>query len=267
MEDKNRLSPQELAELVSTSPGKFQEVDFGYHTDWNLDYLYDFFCCVQREDLADMIQKLLVIKWKEAHHYYETYSRAHNTELIKQLHQFEDDLISIRQTVREKRDEVERQKEWEQKWLKMAADFSETEQPQYDLSSVTRDVKFRQADLPIDLQSVVFFEDDETYSCFVADMQGPVKAWIDKHNKKDWNVVKFVCILHEWVPRRISIKLFSKLLSYIIPGIGEQEENMKKRHDANKANIANLHQSQYGKLRKDIEAIEECFADTLTMCA
>lgn len=267
MEVVNRLSPQELADLVITSPKKFQEVDFGYHTDWNLDYLYAFFCCVEDDDLADMIQELLMRKWKDAHHFFETFSQAHNNELINQLHQFQDDLVSIRRTVREMRDENEKRKEWEQKWLKMAVGTDETVLPQYDVPAVTGNVQFRQADLPEDLQKNVLFKDDQTYSCFVKDMRGPVKTWIDKHNKKDWNVVKIVCMLHEWIPRHIPVKTFSKLLSHLIPDVGDQEENMKKRHDANKVNITNLRQAQFFKLRNDIAAIEECFADTLKTCA
>lgn len=92
--------------------------------------------------------------------------------------------------------------------------------------------EYHMADLPYDVPSLFIFKDDVTYSIFVRCMY-KVKEWVDCHRKQDWNVVRFVLVLRSLLARKqATLKRFSKFLQHIFPGIGDQENNMKHRQDA-----------------------------------
>jgi hypothetical protein len=60
--------------------------------------------------------------------------------------------------------------------------------------------------------------------------------------------------------------VFAKLLIHIFPGMENQEENMKKRKDANKENVDTYATNQkLWKLKNDVEAVKACLANTIEM--
>ena len=97
----------------------------------------------------------------------------------------------------------------------------------------TEDVEYHMDDLPYDLRGIFCFNDDVNYTLFVKGMH-KIKEWIKIHRKQDWNVVRFVCIVRcILAKRKTTLKLFAKLLQHIFSDIGDQENNMKHRKDAN----------------------------------
>jgi hypothetical protein len=114
-------------------------------------------------------------------------------------------------------------------------------------------------DLPLDVQKQILITDDKVYSDFVTTMRGPIKVWIDKRRLQDRNVVRFVCRLRGIVTRKCSLSIFGKLLERI--GLGNQENNMKQRQDANKDERLNDYddperKQYFWQLKKDGDAVE-----------
>lgn len=136
------------------------------------------------------------------------------------------------------------------------SEISQTSQPSF---STDESVMYHLDDLPKDVQKQILITDDKVYSDFVTTMCGPVKDWIDKHYKQDWNVVRFVCRLRGIVTRKCSLSIFGRLLERI--GLGNQENNMKQRKDANKderlKDYDNPERKQYfWQLKKDGDEVE-----------
>lgn len=264
IKDENpRLSASELADLASSSLGDFAKLDIGYHSEWNYDYFYIFFYHIQSDQIANLTQRWIISKWKADHKVFESFGNATNSELTKQLHDFEDNITRIRELVREKREEEKLMDDLERE---MSSFGTITTTPSFELPSETGVTPYHMDDLPKDISNIVLLPDDKTYSCFVEDLRGPVKRWIDKHHMKDWNVVKFACMVHKIVARNTSVSAFAKLLKHIIPGIGDQEENMKKRKDANKERIDYYETNRdCWQLKNDVSAVDECLANTLEL--
>lgn len=136
------------------------------------------------------------------------------------------------------------------------SETSQTSQPTY---STDESIMYHLDDLPTDVQKQMLITDDKIYSDFVTTMCGPVKDWIDDHYKQDWNVVRFICRLRGIVTRKCSLSTFGKLLDRI--GLGNQENNMKQRKDANKDerlnDYDNPERKQYfWQLKKDGDDVE-----------
>jgi len=136
---------------------------------------------------------------------------------------------------------------------------SETSQTCQPTFSTDESVMYHLNDLPLDVQKQILITDDKVYSDFVTTMRGPIKVWIDKRRLQDWNVVRFVCRLRGIVTRKCSLSIFGKLLERI--GLGNQENNMKQRQDANKDERLNDYddperKQYFWQLKKDGDAVE-----------
>lgn len=182
--------------------------------------------------------------------------------------QFENKVDVIVEKIRQKRElELSLKKQLEE-WngvrhkkssttqINIPSEISQTSQPSF---STDESLMYHLNDLPMDVQKQILITDDKVYSDFVITMCGPVKGWIDKHHKQDWNVVRFVCRLRGIVTRKCSLSIFGRLLERI--GLGNQENNMKQRKDANKDERLNDYddpkrKQYFWQLKKDGDDVE-----------
>lgn len=228
----NKYSAQELGEIINATPYKLASVDIGLCTDWytNVDYMELMLTNVKDVELRKQVCEYILLmqdrqthqehhpkvcQWSEESHMYVPYVKdlknilhsiqvriIHNNEVNAKLHAFA--------------------MEWSHTNDMVQPSYSEshTDAPQYFLN-----------DLPVDVKNQIMISSDTLYSNFVSTLQGPINNWISKRNKKDWNVVRFICRLRGIVSRTCSIRVFGKLLEFL--NLGNQESNMKQRPDAN----------------------------------
>ena len=148
---------------------------------------------------------------------------------------------------------------------------SETSQTCQPTFSTDESVMYHLNDLPLDVQKQILITDDMVYSDFVTTMCGPVKDWIAERRLQDWNVVRFICRLRGIVTRKCSLSIFGRLLERI--GLGNQENNMKQRSDANDKNALVVYDdltnrnAKYYYLRKDGKEVEELLSDIIKAVA
>lgn len=146
---------------------------------------------------------------------------------------------------------------------------NQTVAPQFAEGNLTppEDVEYHLEALPYDVREIFCFNDDVNYTLFVRGMH-KVKEWVKEHRKQDWNVVRFVCIVRcVLAKRKTTLKLFAKLLQQIFSDIGDQENNMKHRKDANEEdNYLRYDDPQKSKwasckqLKEDGSEVEDYFA-------
>ena len=190
--------------------------------------------------------------------------------------QFENKVDAIVEKIRQKRELEQSLKKQVEEWnyirhktstitqTIIPSEISQTSLPTF---STEESVMYYLDDLPTEVKNQILITDDKVYSDFVTTKCGPVKGWIDKHRLQDWNVVRFICRLRGIVTRKCSLSIFGKFLERI--GLGNQENNMKQRSDANDTNafvayddLANRN-PQYFKLRKDGKKVEELLSEVI----
>lgn len=183
----------------------------------------------------------------------------------------------IRQTRELKRSLQKQIEEWEgaqhksSSHTKIPITSSATSQTTQPTFNADESVEYHLDDLPKDIKDQMLITDDKVYSDFVSTMCGPVKGWIDKRRLQDWNVVRFVCRLRGIVTLKCSLAIFGKLLERI--GLGNQENNMKQRGDANDKNAMVAYDDltnrnpKYYYLRKDGKEVEELLSDVIKAVA
>ncbi len=191
----------------------------------------------------DRFAGILKICWKidVANNRMEVVRLNTETKLYEPYHpQFENKVDAIVEKIRQKRELEQSLKKQLEEWNDIRHETASTTQTiiTSDISLTSQltfttdeSVEYHLEDLPEDVQRQILITDDKVYSDFVITMCGPVKSWIDKHRKQDWNVVRFICRLRGVVTRKSSLSIFGRLLEGI--GLGNQESNMKQRQDAN----------------------------------
>ncbi len=219
----------------------------------------------------DNFAKVLKLCWKidVADNRLEVVRLNTETKLYEPYHpQFENKVDAIVEKIRQKRELMLSLKEQMKEWGVIrheipsttqpiiASEITQTSQPTF---SYEESQMYHVDDLPIEVKKQILINDDKVYSDFVTTMRGPVKGWIDKRRLQDWNVVRFICRLRGIVTRKCSLSIFGKLLERI--GLGNQENNMKQRKDANKDerlnDYDNPERKQYfWQLKKDGDAVE-----------
>lgn len=231
----------------------------------------------------DRFAAILKTRWKidVANNCIEVVRLNTETKLYEPYHpQFENNVDAIVEKIRQKRElelSLKRQlEEWNEvrhgisstTQVIIPSEISQTSQPTF---STDESIMYHLDDLPMDVQNQILITDDKVYSDFVTTMRGPVKSWIDKRRLQDWNVVRFVCRLRGIVTRKCSLSIFGKLLERI--GLGNQENNMKQRSDANDKNALVAYDDltnrtpQYYYLRKDGSDVEELLSDVIKALA
>ena len=203
------------------------------------------------------------------------------TKIYEPYHpQFEIQVDAIVEKIRHKRELEQSLKKQVEEWnylrnetlsttqIVIPSEISQTSQPAF---STDESIMFHLDDLPVDVQKHMLITDDKLYSDFVTTMCGPVKDWIAERRLQDWNVVRFICRMRGIVTRKCSLSIFGKLLEWI--GLGNQENNMKQRSDANDKNALVVYDdltnrnAKYYYLRKDGKEVEELLSDIIKAVA
>ena len=240
--------------------------------NYDLMFIEEVLNAIELQADIDRFAAILKIRWKidVADNRMEVVRLNTETKLYEPYQpQFENKVDAIVEKIRQKRElelSLKRQfEEWNAVRHEMSSTTTQTIVPseisQTSLPTFSTDesVMYHLGELPSDVQDQMLITDDKVYSDFVTTMCGPVKSWIDKHHKKDWNVVRFVCRLRGIVTRKCSLSIFGKLLEKI--GLGNQENNMKQRKDANKDERLNDYddpkrKQYFWQLKKDGDEVE-----------
>ena len=149
----------------------------------------------------------------------------------------------------------------------------ETNSPRFEESNSSGLPEYHIKDLPEDVQNILNFEDDETYSLFVKNMNEDTWLKVNTNKGKYLDRLRFVCNKFEITAKNTDRKQFDKLLHYVIPDLGDignLESAMKKQTDSNdKANYkyydspVQIHRSKCYDLCKVGAELEECLTPVL----
>ena len=288
---KRRYSAKELAEMMNTHPEELFNVDIAACTDWytNDDYMEEMMSYVVEEEKIDSL-----IEFIRTMHEYQTINQHHpkvcyrvpdERKYVPYVEDLNEKLCAMRVRVLHAREVEARVAEMRKRWSAMSTTAtcrssleahpakhlhygqSETQPPSYSDDSTDNTIDYHLDDLPKDVRSQILIEEDKRYSLFVNDLLGPVKEWIDKKHLQDWNVVRFVCRVRGIVAKHCSMNIFGRFLDHI--GLGNQENNMKQRKDANNKNAMIAYDDpkntngMFFYLKKDGKEIEELLANVI----
>lgn len=271
-----KYNAREVAEMANTHSSELCRVDFGLCSEWYEDDLYfeNVFSQIERKEDIDATIDFIVLLQKYqtdvTHNISVCYRPSRYQRFVPKVDNLKKKLCMIQDAVLESRKIYSLRNSMVNQWL--STNTSPSQAPVvYDLQEKSdktlKAPQYMLEDLPYDVRNQIMYKNNEDYTEFVSRLKGCIKEWIDKHNLKDWNVVRFICRRKGIVAHKCSMDAFSRLLEHI--GLGNQTENMKKRQDANdKLALKNydLNKSDnLWKLRKDGAQIEEllqgCFID------
>lgn len=274
----------ELAELISHDPMKILEIDIAVATHYyNVEYIGQILNQVELLADVDRLIGLIQTQWQldvcDCRQQVVKYDPAAK-DYVPILEDLPEKLTRIRQKI-EKRLQLKalrakQMEEWKVAHTSTAtqtqsepADVkNQTEAPQFAEENQTPqedEVVYHLADLTDEeVRNNILLKTDQQYTCLVQDMRGPVKRWIDKHRFQDLNVVKFTLAKHYIIARNTSVRIYAKMIKHLIPSYGDQEENIKKRKDANQKNWETYENNKdFWKLKNDVKTVEECLANTI----
>ena len=252
--------------------------------NYDIMFIEDVLNAIELQADIDRFAGILKTCWKidVANNRIEVVKLNIKTKIYEPYHpQFEDKVDAIVEKIRHKRELEQSLKKQVEEWNYLrnetssttqtiiSSEISQTSLPNF---STEESVLYHLDDLPEEVKNQILITDDKVYSDFVTTMCGPVKGWIDKRRLQDWNVVRFICRLRGIVTRKCSLSIFGKLLERI--GLGNQENNMKQRSDANDKNaleaydeVTASNKQKYYRLRKDGKEVEKLLSDVIKAVA
>jgi len=252
--------------------------------NYDIMFIEDVLNAIELQADIDRFAGILKTCWKidVANNRIEVVKLNIKTKIYEPYHpQFEIQVDAIVEKIRHKRELEQSLKKQVEEWNYLRNETSSTTQTiissgisQTSLPnfSTEESVLYHLDDLPEEVKNQILITDDKVYSDFVTTMCGPVKGWIDKRRLQDWNVVRFICRLRGIVTRKCSLSIFGKLLERI--GLGNQENNMKQRSDANDKNALEAYDEvtasnklKYYRLRKDGKEVEKLLSDVIKAVA
>lgn len=245
---------EELAKIYMESRPDFLGMDMEEATHhWNLNFIYDFLYCVRTLSDIGLAIHWLAEMWADKHHLYETYTNINAPKLVEEHQRFVLSLKDIKDSLIRRFEAEERKEALRVQMLmgykttttteeKSKENLSqkkadETDSPHFKESDFSGLSKYRHfKDLPEDVQNILTFNDDETYTLFVNNMNED--TWLKVNSNKGIYLdrLRFVCNKFEITAKNTDRKQFDKLLHYIIPNLGEignLESAMKKQTDSN----------------------------------
>lgn len=246
-------SAEELAKIYMKSRPEFLGMDMEEATNnWNLNFIYKFLYHVRTIKDIDLAIDWLAEKWADKHHLYDSYSNMKDPKLVEDHRRFvlslkdiKDSLIS-RYEAEERKEALRVQMLMGYKTTTITEETSrvnlsqkksdETDAPQFEVSDSSGLPEFHIKDLPEDVQKILTFDDDETYTLFVRNMNEDTWLMVKDNKGKYLDRLRFICNKFEITAKNTDRKQFDKLLHYIIPGLGEignLESAMKKQTDSN----------------------------------
>ena len=252
--------------------------------NYDIMFIEDVLNAIELQADIDRFAGILKTCWKidVANNRIEVVKLNIKTKIYEPYHpQFEIQVDAIVEKIRHKRELEQSLKKQVEEWNYLrnetssttqtiiSSEISQTSLPYF---STEESVLYHLDDLPEEVKNQILITDDKVYSDFVTTMCGPVKVWIDKRRLQDWNVVRFICRLRGIVTRKCSLSIFGKLLERI--GLGNQENNMKQRSDANDKNaleaydeVTASNKQKYYRLRKDGKEVEKLLSDVIKAVA
>jgi len=284
------VSAEELARIYIESRSDFLGMNMEEATNhWNLNYIFDFLYHVRNLSDIDLAIEWLAEKWTDTHHLYETYSNIKDPKLVEENRRFVLSLKDIKDSLIS-RFEAEERKEALRVQMLMGYNTTtttevmskedepqkksdETDFPHFEESNSSGLPEYHIKDLPEDVQKILTFDDDETYTLFVNNMNEDTWLKVKTNKSKYLDRLRFVCNKFEITAKNTDRKQFDKLLHYIIPDLGDignLESAMKKQTDSN--NDANYkyydspvsnHRSKCYDLCKVGAELEECLTPVL----
>lgn len=284
------FSAEELAEMYMTSRSDFLGLDMEVATiQWNLNFIFDFLYHVRNLSDIDQVINWLEVMWEEKHFSNATYTTIKDPKLVEEQRRFDLSLKDIKETLI-RRFEAEERKEALRVQMLMgykepttteviskgnqSQDRSDkTESPHFGVSDSSAVPEYHIEDLPEDVQKILTFTDDETYTLFVNNMNEVTWVKVEANKGKYLDRLRFVCNKYRITNKTTSRKQFDKLLHFIIPDlgtIGNLKSAMKKQSDSNnKENYINYdspleyHRFKCYELCQVGAELEECLTPVL----
>ena len=284
------VSAEELARIYMKSRPDFLGMSMEETTNhWNLNFIFDFLYYVRNGSDIDHALNWLAESWADAYHVYDTYSNIKDPKLVEEHQRFVLSLKDIKNSLL-RRFEAEERKEALRVQMLMGYNTTtttevmpkedvpqkktdETGSPHFEEPNSSGLPEYHIKDLPEEIQRILTFADDETYTLFVNNMNEDTWLKVNTNKGKYLDRLRFVCNKFEITARNTDRKQFDKLLHYVIPGLGEignLESAMKKQTDSN--NDANYkyydsplsnHRSKCYDLCKVGAELEECLTPVL----
>lgn len=284
------VSAEELARIYMESRPDFLGMNMEVATNhWNLNYIFDFLYHTKSIPDIDLAIKWLAEKWAETNHLYNSYYNIKDPKLVEEYQRFVLSLKDIKDSLL-RCFEAEERKEALRVQMLMGYNMTtttevmrkekvpqkksdETDSPHFGESNSSGLPEYHIKDLPEDVQRILTFDDDETYSLFVKNMNEDTWLKVNTNKGKYLDRLRFVCNKYEITAKNTDRKQFDKLLHYVIPDLGEignLESAMKKQTDSN--NEANYkyydsplpnHRSKCYDLCKVGAELEECLTPVL----
>lgn len=272
-------SAQEIGDIMNTKPLDLMKMDIGYLTRWyDCEFIEEILRHIEKEPNIEILMTLIVVKWQrqvDDRHPKVCHFDPSTRSWVPYVDNLQDKLNDVFERVKSYRKHKEDERQTEERWKLLFGMQKQDKAPHqsitpaYQLSKAEShypelppqtETDYRLDDLPDDVKSQILIEDDQLYSDFVMILKDPVHKWINEHNLKDWNVVRFICRLRGIVTRKCSMSIFGKFLEKI--GLGNQENNMKQRKDANNDTFMKDYDDPYKKkyfwqLKRDGDAIEK----------
>lgn len=246
---ENTYSAKELAEMYLTSRPSFLALnDLERHTlNWNQNYIFDMLYYIKDESTMDLLISWLTIRWEESHVFWESRDNAANGALHTEKIKFEKETNYTKELVLQK---IASEKKKEELYQQMMTGYKqptqtppkvqeikdETEFPQFGKPNVLPTPQYHIADLPQDVQHILTFSDDETYSLFVTTMREDTWLIVATNKQKYLDRLRFVCRKFNIIGKNTGRKEFDKLIHYVISDLGDignLESAMKKQTDSN----------------------------------
>jgi len=284
------VSAEDLARIYMKSRPDFLIMEMEEVTrGWNVNFIFDFLYHVRNLSDIDLAIDWLADKWAETYHLYDTYSNIKDPKLVEEHRRFVLSLKDIKDSLLRRFDAEERKETLRVQMLMgynttittevmsredvSQKNSDETDFPRFEESNSSGLPEYHIKDLPEEVQRILTFADDETYTLFVNNMNEDTWLKVNTNKGKYLDRLRFVCNKFEITARNTDRKQFDKLLHYVIPGLGEignLESAMKKQTDSN--NDANYkyydsplsnHRSKCYDLCKVGAELEECLTPVL----
>ena len=281
-------SAKELAEMYKTSRPDFLGLNIEEATNhWNLNTIYELLYHVRNLSDIDQTIEWFSGMWAESHRLYESYTNIKDPELTENYWRFVHALNDIMESLIRRFEAEERMETLREQMLgyntttataetliENPKKSDKTDSPHFEdpvFSGLPE--YFHLKDLPEDVQNILTFNDDETYTLFVNNMNEDTWLRVVTNKGKYLDRLRFVCNKFGITVKHTDRKQFDKLLHCIIPDLGEignLESAMKKQSDSN--NDANYkyydspitnHRSKCYELCKVGVELEECLTPVL----
>ena len=284
------VSAEELARIYMKSRPDFLGMNMEEATNhWNLNYIFDFLYHVKNMLDIDLAINWLAENWADTHHIYDTYNNLKAPKLVVEHRRFVLSLKDIKDSLLCRFEAEERKEALRVQMLigyntttttdvmpkedVLQKKTDETGSPHFEKPNSSGLSEYHIKDLPEDVQKILTFHDDETYTLFVNNMNEDTWLKVNTNKGKYLDRLRFVCNKFEITAKNTDRKQFDKLLHYVIPNLGEignLESAMKKQTDSN--NDANYryydsplskHRSKCFDLCKVGAELEECLTPVL----